>query len=162
MSRVRARGNKATELALVSFFHRHGIAGWRRRVPLFGNPDFVFEKCRLAVFVDGCFWHGCAKHASYPLSNRAFWFAKLKRNKTRDRLVGRTLKEHGWRVLRIWQHELSRKNEGRLLRRVREAVSTSKRSGAAGRARESADRSGRLCYSGTQMIRWHEPSLDEK
>jgi DNA mismatch endonuclease, patch repair protein len=124
MSRVRGRGNKATELALVTFLRHHGIAGWRRRVHLFGSPDFVFAKCRVAVFVDGCFWHGCAKHASRPRSNRAFWTAKLARNKARDRLVVGTLKKLGWRVLRIWQHELSPKNEQRLLRRLRDTIPT--------------------------------------
>jgi DNA mismatch endonuclease (patch repair protein) len=126
MSRVRGRGNKATELALVALLRRHRITGWRRHLHIFGNPDFVFTKCRVAVFVDGCFWHGCAMHAAYPMNNRAFWTAKLARNKARDRLVIRTLRNDGWRVLRVWQHELSRKNEQRLLRRLRAAISTGK------------------------------------
>ncbi|SRR6267143_486649 len=123
MSRVRGRGNKATELALVAFLRRHRITGWRRHAHLFGNPDFVFAKSRVAVFVDGCFWHGCATHASCPISNRTFWAAKLARNKARDRLVVSTLRKCGWRVLRIWQHELPRKDEQRLLRRLRSAIS---------------------------------------
>jgi DNA mismatch endonuclease (patch repair protein) len=122
MSRVRGRGNKATELALVIFLRRHGIVGWRRHVHLFGSPDFVFVKGRVAVFVDGCFWHGCAKHASLPMSNQVFWAAKLARNKARDRLVMRTLRQRGWHVVRVWQHELSPKNEQRLLRRLRDAI----------------------------------------
>src|SRR5580704_9979137 len=123
MSRVHGRGNKATELALVALLRRHKIAGWRRHVRLFGSPDFVFSKRRLVVFVDGCFWHGCAKHATYPMSNEKFWISKLARNQARDRLVMRTLRKRGWRVLRIWQHELSAKNEQRLLRRLRHAIS---------------------------------------
>jgi DNA mismatch endonuclease, patch repair protein len=106
MSRVRGRGNKATELAMVALLRRHRIAGWRRHARMFGNPDFVFPKHRLAVFVDGCFWHGCPKHATQPASNRAFWREKLARNKARDRLVTRTLEQRGWFVLRVWQHEL--------------------------------------------------------
>src|SRR5579864_3753379 len=98
MSRVRGRGNRATELALISLFRRNKIAGWRRHKPLFGNPDFAFRKQRLAVFVDGCFWHGCPKHATQPETNSDFWAAKLARNKARDRLVARTLKRRGWRV----------------------------------------------------------------
>ncbi len=82
------------------------------------RPDFVFSKARLAVFVDGCFWHGCPKHGTQPVGNRAFWRNKLARNKARDRIVNRTLRQHGWTVLRIWQHELSRKGETRLLRRI--------------------------------------------
>lgn len=122
MSRIRGRGNEATELALVAFLRRHGIVGWRRQVQLFGSPDFVFKKHRVAVFVDGCFWHGCPKHATQPKSNQAFWAAKLARNKARDCLVTHTLRQRGWRVLRVWQHELSLNNDLRLFRRFRKAI----------------------------------------
>jgi len=126
MSRVRGRGNERTELALVSVLRRNGLSGWRRNQPLFGKPDFVFRKSRVAVFVDGCFWHYCPLHATQPATNRAFWRKKLARNKARDLLVNRTLRKAGWRVLRIWQHELTRKREARLVRRIgRCLVSTS-------------------------------------
>jgi DNA mismatch endonuclease (patch repair protein) len=92
----------------------HGITGWRRRQPLFGKPDFVFRKQKVAVFVDGCFWHGCPKHGTRPKSNAAFWNDKIHRNINRDRLVNATLRAAGWRVLRIWEHELRRKNARRL------------------------------------------------
>ena len=72
------------------------------------RPDFVFRQARLALFVDGCFWHGCPKHATKPKNNRAFWHRKLSMNKARDRLVNRTLRRGGWRVLRIWEHELAK------------------------------------------------------
>jgi DNA mismatch endonuclease, patch repair protein len=127
MARVRGHGNKATELALATFLRRHGIVGWRRHVQVFGNPDFVFAKSRVAVFVDGCFWHGCPKHATQPMSNQEFWTAKLARNKARDCLVTRRLKQCGWRVLRIWQHELSPNNEHRLLRRLRGSIGTDRK-----------------------------------
>ena len=119
MSRIRARGNLKTELALAKLLRQHRITGWRRHFKLFGNPDFVFQEYRLAIFVDGCFWHGCPKHASAPATNRAFWKKKLHQNKDRDRLVTRTLRKRGWHVLRIWQHELARKNKTRCLLRVR-------------------------------------------
>lgn len=118
MARVRGRGNKRTELAFLSILRRHKITGWRRHRPVFGKPDFVFSKSRLAIFVDGCFWHGCPLHASKPTTNTAFWEKKLSRNKARDCLVNRELRQRGWRILRIWQHELIRKNEGHLLRRI--------------------------------------------
>jgi DNA mismatch endonuclease (patch repair protein) len=107
MSRVKGRGNKATELRLIEIFRAHAITGWRRHAPIFGRPDFVFPKERVAVFVDGCFWHGCPIHGSIPASNRPFWRKKLYRNRERDNLVGRELRQLGWRVLRIWQHELA-------------------------------------------------------
>jgi DNA mismatch endonuclease (patch repair protein) len=118
MSRIRGRGNKDTELALAKLFRRHKITGWRRHQPVFGKPDFIFPKSKLAVFVDGCFWHGCPKHATKPKNNRAFWHRKLSANKARDRLVNQTLRRAGWRVFRIWEHDLARKNELRLLRRI--------------------------------------------
>jgi DNA mismatch endonuclease (patch repair protein) len=118
MSRVRGKGNKATELALVSLLRHNRITGWRRHTRLFGNPDFVFNKEHLALFVDGCFWHSCPIHASQPRTNAEFWSEKLSKNRLRDGLVNRTLKKSGWRVIRIWQHELSASNEGRLVRRL--------------------------------------------
>jgi DNA mismatch endonuclease (patch repair protein) len=122
MSRVRGRGNKATELALIALFRRYGISGWRRGARIFGKPDFIFPKHRLAVFVDGCFWHSCPEHKTHPANNKAFWKAKLARNKARDKLVTRTLKSKGWSVLRVWQHELLRIHEKRLLRRIQAAL----------------------------------------
>lgn len=122
MSRVRGRGNKATEGVLVKIFRGNHITGWRRHLKLFGNPDFVFRKHRLAIFVDGCFWHGCPKHASQPVTNRAFWEKKLLRNKDRDRLVTRTLKKQGWHVIRIWQHELTGKSADRCVSRIRQVL----------------------------------------
>lgn len=132
MSRIRSRGNKATELALVKLFRAHGITGWRRqqevRIQKPGvrrfkvRPDFVFRKVRLALFVDGCFWHGCPKHATQPRSNAAFWRKKFAANQARDRLVNRALRRSGWHVLRIWEHELARKNKARLLRRIQRVL----------------------------------------
>src|SRR6185295_10032034 len=85
MSRIRSRGNKKTELALISFFRKQRITGWRRHQKLFGTPDFIFPKMKLAVFVDGCFWHGCRKHLRMPADNRAYWQRKIARNQSRDR-----------------------------------------------------------------------------
>lgn len=122
MSRIRGRGNKDTELALAKLFRARRITGWRRNRPVFGKPDFIFPKLKLAIFVDGCFWHGCPKHATKPKNNRAFWRRKLSANKARDGIVTRTLRRKGWRVLRVWEHELTRKNETRLLRRIQRAL----------------------------------------
>jgi DNA mismatch endonuclease (patch repair protein) len=124
MSRIRGRGNKDTEITLAKLLRRYRITGWRRNKKIFGKPDFIFQKLKLAIFVDGCFWHGCSKHGTQPRGNRSFWKNKFVRNKTRDRLVTRTLRAQGWRVLRIWEHELSRKNEVRLLKRLQWALKT--------------------------------------
>ena len=118
MSRIPGRGNKNTELALAKVFRANRITGWRRNQKVFGKPDFVFQKLKLAVFVDGCFWHGCPKHATKPKNNREFWRRKLSANKARDRIVTPALRRAGWRVLRVWEHELAKKNDARLVRRL--------------------------------------------
>lgn len=121
MARIRSVGNDATELRLVRLFRSAGITGWRRRQKLFGQPDFLFRKERLAVFVDGCYWHGCPAHCRMPKSNIAFWRRKIARNKKRDLLVNHSLRKSGWRVLRIWEHDL-RKRPALCLRTISTAL----------------------------------------
>ncbi|HKW28866.1 MAG TPA: very short patch repair endonuclease [Verrucomicrobiae bacterium] len=118
MSRIRSHGNAATELRFIRLLKSSGITGWRRHYRLIGKPDFVFPKFRLAVFVDGCFWHGCPRCYSEPKSNRAFWRRKISANRDRAVAVKRELRKSGWRVFRIWQHELKAKNQPRLFRRL--------------------------------------------
>jgi DNA mismatch endonuclease, patch repair protein len=92
------------------------------------RADFVFRKERVAVFVDGCFWHGCPRHATKPKGNAAFWRKKLAANKARDRRVNRALRRAGWRVLRLWEHELkcgartAERGTAALVRRIRRAL----------------------------------------
>jgi DNA mismatch endonuclease (patch repair protein) len=107
MAAIKSRGNKDTELKLLAILRIEGIKGWRRQQPLYGKPDFIFRKERLAVFVDGCFWHGCPKHGRRPGSNSAYWVPKLARNQKRDAEVNRVLRKQGWKVFRLWEHELS-------------------------------------------------------
>lgn len=116
MSRIKGRGNVATEIRMIKIFRENGITGWRRHSEVIGKPDIVFHKIKLAVFVDGCFWHGCPRHGALPVTNRRFWTNKIQKNKTRDRLVNRILKAKGWKVLRIWQHALS--NSLKVARRI--------------------------------------------
>lgn len=123
MSRIRGKGNRSTEIALVSVLRSAGITGWRRHITLKLNsnspqtdsemsakllvtPDFQFRKVRLAIFVDGCFWHQCQMHSKIPKNNRDFWKIKLRRNVERDQEANRALRAAGWRVLRLWEHEL--------------------------------------------------------
>jgi DNA mismatch endonuclease (patch repair protein) len=122
MSRIRGKGNMATELEMVKLFRAHGITGWRRHYPITGKPDFAFPKQKLAVFVDGCFWHGCPKHATQPKGNKRFWSDKLAANKARDRKVNRELRAKGWSVLRIWEHDLKVSRQPYTVRRVERAL----------------------------------------
>jgi DNA mismatch endonuclease, patch repair protein len=125
MSKIRGHGNRATEAVFIKILRMNRIVGWRRQANIFGKPDFVFMRPRIAVFIDGCFWHGCPKHSSQPTSNHAFWKNKIKKNKDRDRLVTRTLKRSGWRVIRIWQHDLVRKREEYCAKRIIQALESS-------------------------------------
>lgn len=124
MSRIRGKGNRTTEIALATALRKAGITGWRRHITLkikkkpgrnsrvlkpeilVMTPDFIFKQAKLAVFVDGCFWHQCPLHSKVPENNREFWEQKLRRNVERDQQTDRVLKEAGWRVLRLWEHEL--------------------------------------------------------
>lgn len=120
MGRIRGRGNKDTEVRLLRLLREGRITGWRRHQNLPGRPDFAFRRERVAVFVDGCFWHGCSVHYNAPMNNSAFWRAKLLANRRRDKLVNSLLRRQGWKVLRLWEHELA---EGRpAIRRVRAAL----------------------------------------
>ena len=106
MSRIRSRGNLSTELALIAAMRKAAISGWRRNSSLCGSPDFVFPSARVAVFVDGCYWHGCLKCRLIPKSNAEYWSAKIERNRRRDKENVRQLRRANWAVVRIWEHDL--------------------------------------------------------
>jgi DNA mismatch endonuclease (patch repair protein) len=122
MSRIRGKGNVSTEQRMIRFFREHGITGWRRNWPLPGKPDFVFPKLRVALFVDGCFWHCCPKCYRKPATNAEFWEKKISRNVDRDKEVKQELKRRGWKVVRVWEHDLKRGKAPQLLRALRPPV----------------------------------------
>ena len=111
MSRIRGSGNEKTEVRLARLLRGDGISGWRRHLPIPGRPDFAFRKQKVAVFVDGCFWHGCPKCFRLPKQNRAFWKSKIERNRKRDLLVNGRLRSLGWKVVRIRECSLDQKNK---------------------------------------------------
>jgi DNA mismatch endonuclease (patch repair protein) len=139
MAQIRARGNKATELEFARLLRVYNVTGWRRHVavtlhiPKKGaastskrsrvRPDFVFPKYKIAIFVDGCFWHGCADHCTPPASNVEFWRTKLAQNRKRDRWATKALRNMNWQVLRIWEHQL--KNDRRVMIKVMRALAES-------------------------------------
>src|SRR5438128_6164573 len=106
MAAIRSRGNKDTELKVASILRAAGATGWRRHQPIPGHPDFIFRRERVAVFVDGCFWHGCRWHCRIPKDNHSYWERKIDGNADRDRLNTRLLRKSGWRVIRVWAHSL--------------------------------------------------------
>ena len=107
MARVRQRGTDV-EIELRRALHALGLR-YRLQVPLSRKPrrvaDIVFIGARVAVFVDGCFWHGCPLHATWPKENAGFWRAKIEANRARDADTTRRLRELGWEVIRVWSHE---------------------------------------------------------
>lgn len=108
MAQVRSQRNRSTEWRLRACLIRAGIRGWQLNpIDICGKPDFAFREQRVLLFVDGCYWHGCPKCYRRPSSNRDYWDAKIARNRARDVKTAVWLKRDGWRVLRIWEHQLS-------------------------------------------------------
>ena len=107
MRAVRCRGNKSTELKLGALLARSGTNGWQMHVSdVAGCHDFFFRAQKVAVFVDGCFWHQCPRCGHTPKTNRPYWSRKLARNKRRDAQVRAALRAEGIRVIRIWECRL--------------------------------------------------------
>ena len=122
MACVKSRNTKSTELKFLSILKDKGITGWRRNYPLYGKPDFVFPPLKIAVFLDGCFWHGCPVHCRMPSSNIIYWNNKIAKNIFRDKKITRILKNKKWKVIRIWEHEIQAGTPGTLaykLKRLR-------------------------------------------
>lgn len=128
MASVRQKGTQA-EINLRRALHAKGLR-YRLHVPLLTSPrrsaDIVFPRARVAVFVDGCFWHGCPEHASWPKSNADFWRGKIETNRSRDADTDQRLNALGWKTVRIWEHEDAREAADR----IAELVDARKKNGA--------------------------------
>ena len=138
MSRIRGRVNKRTESDVVTLLRNAGIHGWRRHqtIRFTGHksfqvkssdgikfkpqvhPDFSFQRVKVALFIDGCFWHGCPKCYRKPKSHGRFWTVKVRRNQERDRFQTSALKRMGWRVIRIRECALTSKKFAQLALRL--------------------------------------------
>ena len=118
MARVRQKGTRC-EVELRRALHARGLR-YRLQVPLLTKPrrvaDIVFRRRKLAIFVDGCFWHGCPEHGTSPKSNADFWRDKIETNKRRDLDTNRRLTAAGWRVLRVWEHEDAEEAADRIMK----------------------------------------------
>jgi DNA mismatch endonuclease Vsr len=118
MRAIKSRSNATTELRLRAHLMRNGIAGWKLHATnMPGCPDFFFPAQRVAVFVDGCFWHGCPRCGHTPKTNRPYWRKKLARNKQRDAQIKGFLRSDGVKVLRLWECQL-RDNPKSCLKRL--------------------------------------------
>ncbi len=128
MRSIRSRGT-SPELALESAVREDPRAsrfGRESHAALPGTPDMSFPRRKVAVFVDGCFWHGCPSHFSVPSTNPEFWAGKIRGNRARDRRVDRALRSAGWTVLRFWEHRV-RKDPGACVTRILSALRAPRR-----------------------------------
>jgi DNA mismatch endonuclease (patch repair protein) len=108
MRRVRSTDNVSTERTFVASLRASHIVGWKLRPSqLRGKPDIYFPRQRVVVFLDGCFWHGCPRCFRAPSSRRKYWKPKIENNRKRDQNISRQLRRQGFRVLRIWEHDIS-------------------------------------------------------
>ncbi len=122
MRAVKSINPKSTELALIKLFKENHITGWRHNYNVKGHPDFVFLKKRIAIFVDGCFWHGHDCRNTRPAANAEYWAKKRARNMQHDKEITQLFERRGWTVMRIWECELSKKNIAQTLQRIMTAL----------------------------------------
>jgi DNA mismatch endonuclease, patch repair protein len=128
MAAIRHRGNRSTEGAFAALLRCRGISGWKlHQRTVIGKPDFYFPRLKIAVFIDGCFWHGCKRCFKAPRQNAFFWSEKIAKNRRRDQMVMRRLRSEGVRVVRVWEHELE-KPGNRVLRVLADLRSKLRRS----------------------------------
>jgi DNA mismatch endonuclease (patch repair protein) len=109
MSRVRSRDSKI-EISFRKELWKRGFRYRKNSGKYFGKPDMVMPKYKTVIFVDSCFWHGCKKHCRLPAIRKVFWTKKIEGNKKRDKEVNKHYKKIGWRIIRIWEHDLKKKD----------------------------------------------------
>lgn len=123
IGKANRRTDTRPEVAVRSELHRRGLRFRKNFLLRVGGtrvrPDIVFTRRRVAVFVDGCYWHGCPVHASTPMVNREYWEPKLAANVSRDRRVDDALRDSGWSVIRAWEHESPVDVADRVVTRIR-------------------------------------------
>lgn len=124
MSSIRGKNNKSTELKLRMALVKAGVKGWSLHPPnVLGKPDIFFPRKKLAIFVDGCFWHGCKSCGHIPKTRSVFWKAKFDRNQARARFIKLNLRHQSIKVIRVWEHTLNKTTEiKKLVKNISEVV----------------------------------------
>lgn len=115
MAKIHSNGNESTEVRFEALLISNDIRGWRKQYEVEGKPDFAFPEIKLAVFIDGAFWHG-HPNRTIPKTNAAFWSTKIAKNRQRDKTVTSELRAQGWSVLRIWDFDLKQKPKKSIIR----------------------------------------------
>ena len=125
MSAIRSSNNATTEVAFRMALVRSRIGGWKIGNNLPGRPDIIFPFSRVAIFLDGCFWHGCRRCGHVPKVNTKFWQTKIRLNRSRDRRIGRLLRNDGFHVVRVWEHTIASHSAlSAMLKKLREFSAT--------------------------------------
>ena len=117
MSKIKSKDTKIE----IEFRKAIWKAGFRyRKNPkgYFGKPDLVLRKYKTVIFIDSCFWHGCKKHCRLPSTRKNYWIPKIERNKQRDKEADRYYKKEGWKVVRVWEHDLKKESMKVLLKNI--------------------------------------------
>lgn len=109
MSKVKHKDSKI-EVEFRKKLWAEGFRYSKNSSKYFGKPDIVLPKYKTVIFIDSCFWHGCKRHGSIPATRIKFWTEKIDRNKARDKEVNKHCKKEGWRAIRVWEHDLKKKN----------------------------------------------------
>lgn len=122
MRAVKNKNPKSTELTLIKLFKENHITGWLHSYNVKGHPDFVFLNKRIAIFVDGCFWHGHDCRNTRPADNAEYWAKKREKNIQHDKQITAMFEGRGWTVIRIWECELKKKNIMQTLLRIKTAL----------------------------------------
>lgn len=125
MRSVKSKNTKSTELVLIKLFRENSITGWRHSYNVKGHPDFVFLEKRIAIFVDGCFWHGHDCRNTRPSDNSEYWAKKRERNIQHDQEITAKFENRGWTVIRIWECELKKHNLTETTNRLLDALNIS-------------------------------------
>lgn len=116
MSKVRSKDSKI-EIEFRKALWNKGFRYSKNSRKYFGKPDMVLMKHKTVIFIDSCFWHGCKKHCRPPSTNKKYWIEKIERNKKRDKEVSHHYRKIGWRVIRIWEHQIM-KDKAKIVKKI--------------------------------------------
>ena len=116
MSKVKSKDSKI-EVGFRRAIWKAGFRYSKNSTKYFGKPDLVLKKYKTVIFVDSCFWHGCKRHCRLPATRKKYWTEKIERNKQRDKEVNRYYKKIGWKIIRIWEHEIKNKS-GQTIKKI--------------------------------------------
>jgi len=121
---MRAVRSKDTKIEVVfrKALWKQGFRYSKNSGKYFGKPDLVLKKFKAVIFLDSCFWHGCKKHCRIPATNKKYWVDKIDRNKKRDKEVNKFYKKTGWKIIRIWEHDIS-KDKNKAIKKIIKFIS---------------------------------------